>query len=349
LNKYSERKALSFDDIDLIPQYSEIESRSKIDTTMKLTTKSKVEYSFKLPIISSPMKSVTESEMCIRMHQNGGLGILHRFCSIEEQVEMVKLFFKECPNGIIGAAIGVNGDYLERARTLVASGVQIICVDIAHGHSSLMKNALSELVKMLPPEIHIMAGNVATGFAYFELIKWGADSVKVGISSGAACSTAIKTGHGLPTLQSILDAHATTTVEGQIIADGGIRKPGDLIKSYAAGADFCILGSMLAGTKASPGKIIHQEDGRWVKEYFGSASEKSQKLAGKTKIYEEGVASVVPYTGKIENTIESIYNGIVSGCSYSGVDKLSNLKYKACYQEITTAGYLQAVPHVKLK
>lgn len=346
---YSEKKALSFDDIDLLPQYSEVSSRSQVNTQMTLKTKSDINYTFKLPIISSPMKSVTEAEMCIRMDKNGGLGILHRFCSIEEQVFMVKTFFNEIPDGIIGAAIGANGDYLERAKQLVDAGVKIICVDIAHGHSAIMKLALEELNKILPTDVHIMAGNVATGIGFIDLEEWGADSVRVGISSGAACSTAIKTGHGLPTLQSIIYANQARRGRNvQIIADGGMKKPGDLVKAFAAGADFCILGSLLAGTKASPGKIIKQEDGKWMKEYFGSASEKSQVLAGKTKVYEEGVSALVPYTGKLENTLESLYNGIVSGCSYSGVKDLLSLRHQAIYQEITTAGYLQAIPHVKL-
>ena len=347
--KIDKNYAIAFDDVDLIPRYSEVESRTKVDTTMSLKNKDGSEYIFKLPVISSPMQSVTESEMAFRIFLQGGLGLLHRFCSIEQQAGFVEI----CdPYIIIGAAIGANGDYIERARALVDAGVSIICVDIAHGHSSIMKKALNELVKVLPPNVHLMAGNVATGEAFRDLANWGADSVRVGISSGAACSTAINTGHGLPTLQSIIDCEHERILDPKlrsvaIIADGGIKKPGDLVKAYAAGADFCMLGSLLAGTKASPGNIVKTDDGRWMKEYFGSASYKAQKLAGKTKIHEEGVSALVPYTGKLENIIESIVNGVTSGCSYSGVNKLSDLKHHAMFRMITHAGFLQAIPHAK--
>lgn len=350
--------ALAFDDIDLIPQYSDVESRTNVDLSMSLFTKSGKKLSFSLPIISSPMQSVTEEQMAFRMWVNGGLGILHRFCTIERQSEMVHKVFDLAKTDteknywpedvIIGASIGVNGDFIERAKQLISDGVQIICVDIAHGHHKTMKVALSALRKELGDSIHIMAGNVAIKEAFRSLSDWGADSVRVGISSGAACSTAINTGHGLPTLQSVIDC-ADEDCDAAIIADGGIKKPGDLVKAFAAGADFCMLGSMLAGTKASPGNIVKLEDGKYMKEYFGSASTKAQQLAGKTKIHEEGVSALVPYSGKIENILESMSNGLRSGCSYTGVHYLKDLQIKAKARIITHAGYMQAVPHVKFR
>ncbi len=355
--------ALSFDDIILEPQYSEIKSRSDVDLRMCLLSHDKkTKYFFNLPIISSPMDTVTEEEMVFQMWKNGGLGIIHRYCTIDEQVEMVldsyRKYQENTPTEIhqgfvVGASIGVTGDYLERAKELIDSGVQILCIDIAHGHHLLMKNAIKELEKIIPPHIHIMAGNVATFNGFKDLCEWGADSIRVGISSGAACSTAINTGHGLPTLQSIIECErykfmSNNHFDVAIIADGGIKRPGDIVKAIAAGADFCILGSMLAGTKCSPGDIINTE-GKWMKNYRGSASFEAQKARGQKTPRVEGVSALVPYKGKIENVLSLIKDGLNSGCSYSGVDKLADLKYKAICRKVTISGFHQGIPHILSK
>lgn len=351
-------EALSFDDVILLPQYSDIKSRKDVDLTMKLWSQDgKTQYSFSLPVISSPMDTVTGPEMAYFMWKNGGLGILHRYCSIEEQVEMVNQAYKKFNeevvfsnrNLIIGAAIGANGDYLERANALISAGVQIICIDVAHGDSKHMRTALAYLQKIVPGYIHIMAGNVATPDGFERLASWGANSVRAGVSSGAACSTAIATGHGLPTLATIDLLHRSKLDKCfdkcAIIADGGIRSPGDLVKSFAFGADFCILGSMLAGAKCAPGEIINQ-NGKWMKNYRGSASYAAQKARGQDKPRVEGVSALVPYKGKIENILDSIKDGLQSGCSYSGVNKLSELNQIALYAKITNAGYNQSIPHI---
>lgn len=354
--KINEQEALAFNDIILLPQYSEIESRSSINLESSLYTKSGKQFVFGLPLISSPMDTVTGPEMCYWMWQNGGLGILHRFCSIEEQVAMVKeakqLEIRErgaagsVSLAIIGAAIGANGDFLERARALVEVGVKVLCIDIAHGHSLVMKKALEVLVKEMPDFVHLMAGNIATREALNDLLLWGADSVRVGIGSGAACSTSMQTGHGLSLLQSLLNVcEGGIPSRCTIIADGGIKKGGDATKAFAAGANFCMLGSLLAGTKASPGQIVNQ-DGRYMKNYRGSASSSAQKDAGKTKIYEEGVSTLVPYTGKIENILERLENGIRSGLSYSGAKDLETFRNKVIAQRITNESYAQATPHI---
>lgn len=230
-------EALAFNDVILLPRYSEIESRSKIDLTSILKTPNNKEFKFSLPLISSPMDTVTGPEMCYRMWQNGGLGILHRFCTIEEQVKMVHavrtIEVKEraaagsVSFSVIGAAIGANGDYLDRCRALIEAGISIICIDIAHGHTAVMKDALREVRKLVGNDVHIMAGNIVTPQAAIDLTEWGADSLRVGIGSGAACSTSIQTGHGLPLLQALLDITAELeyhNVNVTLIADGGIKK-----------------------------------------------------------------------------------------------------------------------------
>jgi len=354
-----ENEALAFNDIILIPRYSEIESRSKINLTSILRTPSGRQFKFYLPLISSPMDTVTGPEMCYRMWKNGGLGILHRFCTIEDQVKMVHaaraIEIKErgatdnISFSIIGAAIGANGDYLERCRALIDAGISIICIDIAHGHTAVMKEAITQVRKLVGNDVHIMAGNIVTTQAAIDLGNWGADSIRVGIGSGAACSTSIQTGHGLPLLQALLNITFQLKQIGSsttLIADGGIKKGGDAVKALAAGAEFCMLGSLLAGSKASPGEVVELEDGRRMKSYRGSASTSAQKDAGKTKIYEEGVATLVKYTGDIENTLEKLENGIRSGCSYSGAYNIKELQRNSIAQKITNEAYIQATPHI---
>lgn len=241
-----ENLGLSFDDVAMIPQYSCVESRSDVDLTMKLyTSDPEVVYSFDLPVISSPMSTVTEDEMAFRMYINGGLGIIHRFNTIEEQVALVESAHKKYEkfyydigaplqnfsnsDFICGAAIGATGDYIERCQALIQAGVKIICVDIAHGNHLIMKEALTELKKIIPKHIHIMASSVAdaNGFMNFEI--WGAHSARIGISSGGNCSTFLATGHGLPTFQSLIDCRKFRfNPKFGLIADGGMRYPGDI-------------------------------------------------------------------------------------------------------------------------
>ena len=187
---------LSFDDVLMVPHYSDVESRKALSTTNNLGN-----IKFGLPIISSPMDTVTELKMAYAMHTNGGLGIIHRYNSIEEQAKIVK--DTQVPDAIVGAAIGVTGDYQERARELVNSGANVLCVDVAHGHHSMMRDALKHLKEEYGGDVHIMAGNVATGQASLDLSSWGADSIRVGIGGGSICSTRLVSGHGVPTLQSI--------------------------------------------------------------------------------------------------------------------------------------------------
>lgn len=368
--KILEYQALSFDDVTLIPQYSEVQSRSEVDLTMKLYTDDPtVTYSFPLPIISSPMSTVTEDEMAFRMFINGGLGIIHRFNTIEEQVGLVHSAFRkfyeyeesiaesdyrnqlgEVGMPIFGAAIGATGDYIERCLALIQAGVKIICIDIAHGNHFIMIQAINSLKKIIPNHIHIMASSVAEGQGIVNFYNWGANSGRIGISSGGNCSTFLATGHGLPTLQSIIHCREDLPMEKfGFIADGGMKYPGDIVKSFAAGATMCMLGSMLAGTKATPGNVIKGEDGRWVKEHRGSASEANQKLRGIKNPKVEGISALVPYKGKVENVLKYIEDGLRSGCSYSGVNKLEELHDNAVFQKITPSGFIQGTPHVMNK
>jgi len=333
--------ALCFDDVLLVPLYSEIDSRKEIKIASSLNENLK----FRLPIISSPMDTVTESQMAFAMELAGGFGIIHRYNSIKDQCELVREF-KGYGGTFACAAIGVAGDYITRAMSLVESGTSLLCLDIAHGHHSLMRHALMTLKRTFGTSVHIMAGNIATAEAFEDLAMWGADSIRVGIGGGSICSTRIKTGHGVPTLQSILDCKMISKKLGvRLIADGGIKSSGDAVKSLAAGADFVMMGSMLAGTNEAPGEEIFIKGGKF-KTYRGMASVDAQiKWRGHTASV-EGVTSNIPYKGQVKNIISDIEGGITSGFSYSGAMNLSELQDKAKFITQTSSGAAESSTHI---
>jgi IMP dehydrogenase len=338
------KRALCFDDVLLVPQKSEIMSRKDISLSTRLD-KDKV---FRLPVISSPMDTVTESEMAISMNWSGGLGIIHRYNTIEEQASLVRQCFgdkRSDGDEIIGAAIGVTGDYIDRAAALIKSGARVICIDVAHGHHSLMRHCLKTLRNTFGTSVHIMAGNVATLEATNDLADWGADSVRVGIGGGSICSTRIQTGHGIPTFQSIVDCSKTDR-DVSIIADGGIRNSGDIVKALAAGADFVMLGSLLAGTDESPGDVIYH-NGERCKQYRGMASIEAQiQWRGHTASV-EGVSSQVPWKGSLGRVLESLETGIRSGFSYTGASSIIELHSSAKFITQTSAGAVESNTHIK--
>ena len=229
------RQSVSFDDVLLQPQFSDIFSRKDINLSSSLQENMHLS----LPIISAPMDTVTETDMAISMAGLGGLGIIHRYCTINEQCKMI---FEAAQKGerLCGAAIGITGDFVERSIEAVASGASVLCVDVAHGHHILVRRALRVLRNTFGYGIHLMAGNISTLEAFNDLSDWGADSIRIGIGGGSICSTRIQTGHGMPTLQSVMDC-AQSDRDAALIADGGIRTSGDIVKALAAGADFVMV------------------------------------------------------------------------------------------------------------
>tara|TARA_A100001515_G_scaffold8481_1_gene7127 strand:+ start:2457 stop:3479 length:1023 start_codon:yes stop_codon:yes gene_type:complete len=329
---------VSFDDVLLTPQFSEIVSRSDVNTSRKLRAVPE----FRIPIISAPMDTVTESTMAEAMNRAGGLGIIHRYNSISEQTNLA-----ENNLGVVGAAIGATGDFVERAGALIDAGVNVLCIDIAHGHHVLMRHALTVLRKTFGDNIHIMAGNVATRQAFDDLADWGADSIKVGIGGGSICSTRIQTGHGMPTLASVIDCSKSDR-DVALIADGGIKNPGDIVKALAAGADFVMLGSMLSGTKESPGNVIQGSDGKSYKSYRGMASKEAQyDWRGHTASL-EGVSSRVPYKGSVSNILSEVMVNVRSGMSYSGASDIAELQKKASFTRQSSSGFRESKPHILL-
>jgi IMP dehydrogenase len=335
-------EVLTYDDVLLVPQYSDIKSRSEVSVASTLrgngpTTK------LHLPIIASPMDTISEEEMGVAMWQAGGLAVVHRYNTITEQASIL--------DGIIvnagcnaAAAIGTSGDYLERASALYETGVRILCVDVAHGHHLLMKTALSELRATFGDKVHIMAGNIATLEGYNDLVDWGADSVRCNIGGGSICSTRIQTGHGVPGLHTIIDC-ARSDRDAPIIADGGIRNSGDIVKALAAGADFVMLGSLLSGTDETPGDVINSREGKF-KSYRGMASKDAQiEWRGRTASL-EGVATTVACKGPVDDVLEELERGIRSGLSYSGSRTIKSLQAKARFVRQTSSGQAESGTHI---
>ena len=334
------KETICFDDVLLTPQYSEIESRSSISVN---STMNGVTYTS--PLISSPMDTVTETSMLVSMTKLGGLGVVHRYNTVRQQAKLVHMAHSQGAQNV-GAAIGVSGDYLERAKAAVMAGANVLCIDIAHGHHSMMKNALKNVRSLFDDSITVIAGNVATLEAFNDLADWGAHGVRVGVGGGSICSTRIKTGHGVPTLQSVMDC-AVSDRDAVLIADGGIKTSGDVAKAIAAGADFVMLGSLLAGTDETPGdKVWSPEMGTWVYPYRGMASVEAQiDWRGHTASV-EGVASSVPAKGPVQGVVEDLLRGLRSGMSYSGSRNITEFQARATFIKQSGSSQIESSTHI---
>ena len=338
------REALTYDDVLLVPQYSDIESRKEVNIGNWLDSERSLW--FDLPLIASPMDTVCEDKMAIAIGKMGGLGIIHRYNTIEKQCEIAQAVSQEIYNHKFGCAIGITGDYLERAEALVEGGVKILCLDVAHGDHILMKNALITLREKLGNGPHLMAGNVATLEGVERLADWGANSIRVGIGGGSICSTRIQTGHGVPSLDSVMEC-ARTFKDVTIIADGGIKNSGDIVKALAVGGDFAMLGSVLAGSSETPGEVyVSARHGDATKVYRGMASKDAQMdWRGKTSSL-EGISTTIHYKGQTSDIINQLENGIRSGFSYSGARNIRELWHKAKFIKQTAAGTRESDTHI---
>jgi IMP dehydrogenase len=258
---------------------------------------------------------------------------------------MAETIFENIPAEKVGFAIGVSGDYLERAKALVSLGARILCVDVAHGDHILMRHALTHLRAELGNGPHLMAGNVATLEGFDHLARWGANSIRVGIGGGSICSTRIQTGHGVPSLASVLDCRGTE-YNVAIIADGGIKNSGDITKALAAGADFGMVGSLLAGTEETPGETFIGKDLQPRKSYRGMASKDAQMdWRGKASSL-EGISTSVPFKGSARDILEQLDNGIRSGLSYSGARTINEFWSKAKFVRQSAAAAHESSTHI---
>lgn len=331
-------RGLTFDDVLIVPAKSDVRSRRDPQLTSQLTKNFQIE----TPIISANMDTITESDMAIAMNKMGGIGIIHRFMNIEQQIDEVKKVAKSGAK-IISASIGVGDDFKQRTKSLIDAGVNILTIDIAHGHSVQMMETMKWL-KDTYPKVDLIAGNLATPEAARDLIEAGADAIKVGIGPGSMCTTRIITGCGIPQLTAIaLCAEVASDYKVPVIADGGMRTSGDLVKAFAAGASSIMLGSMLSGTIETPGEI---KNGR--KQYRGMAS-KAAQVSWRGGVPEgmapEGESTMVNVKGHVKDVILEITGGIRSGMSYVNATSISEIKEKARFIEMSSNGVSESRAH----
>lgn len=329
--------SFTFDDVLLVPSYNHYESRRLVETASKDKTG---KLDLKLPVLSSNMDTITESDMANFMGERGGAGVLHRFCSVEANVEM----FKKCDHTTF-VSVGCADRDLERVAALKDAGASYFCVDVAHAHARYVGRSLKKIREIIGESSCLMAGNVATYAGADFLASCGADILKVGIGGGSVCTTRIKTGFGVPTLSSVLSC---SRVDRSLVADGGIRAPGDVVKALAFGADYVMIGGILAGTQPTPGEVKTDEAGNRYKEYRGMASREAQEdfmgVMGDWKTA-EGVATRVPYREDHEGIIADIVGGLRSGLTYGGAENIRELQRKRDYVLVTPAGRNESLPH----
>ncbi len=340
-------EALTFDDVLLVPNYSEV-IPTEVDTSTLATLKIKLQ----IPIMSSAMDTVSEAKMAIALGQIGGLSVIHKNFNIQEQSAAVAEVKK------IGlpaaAAIGATGDFLDRAAALIKAGVNVLVVDTAHGHSKRVLDAVKQ-IKKLYPKIEIIAGNIATAEGAKALIKAGADAVKVGIGPGSICTTRMVSGCGVPQITAIMDVVAACKkTKTPVIADGGIKYSGDVTKAIAAGASCVMIGSLFAGTDEAPGEVF-EDHGKKYKSYRGMGSLGAMNQGSKDrygqekvvggKLVPEGVEARVAYKGSVAPIVDQLIGGLRSGMGYSGAKNILELHKKAKFVRITNAGLRESHVH----
>ena len=360
--EYLNQTGLSYDDVLLVPQYSELESRQDADPTIQLLPG----ICLRVPVISANTDTVTESEMGIAMARSGGLGIIHRFMSIEDEVAAVEAVKQYTSQGgdsttddqgrlAVGAAIGVNDDVIERTTALVNAGADVIDIDIAHGHS---RHALAAVrtIKGLGSNVLVIAGNVATAAGAEDLINAGADAIKVGIGPGSVCKTRLVTGCGVPQLTALREAYK---VAGErhipVIADGGIKHSGDIVKALAAGASAVMVAYLLQGTEESASILFYNnyqphkrsrgvatvgaKNARLIERGIGIGRNASHYVA-------EGNESVVPFQGPVSMVLGQLLGGIQSGMSYCGARTIEELREKSVFMMVTGLSQQESNPRV---
>ena len=398
---------LTYDDVNIIPKYSELESRDQV----KLNTRFTKNTELTIPIVASPMDTVTELDMAKEMLDWGGVGVIHRFQSIKNQTYMMKSlhyewdrYFDPLPGITDGtertiekewqewwdssvrhwnspptksdwkdlkerfywadslirdekiwskrplcAAIGVTGDYFERAQELVKNGCNVLLIDIAHGHHVLLKKVIKELKNEFGENVEVIGGSIATKKAAQDLCEWGVDGIRVGIGNGSLCETRIRTGVGLPQISVLSDVCSVAdNYSVPCIADGGVRYVGDVAKGLGAGADSVMLGSIIAGTKETPGdthKVGEWPNEKLYKKYRGSASLDSKADRGESDNV-EGNSKIIPYKGKVKRIISDIRDGLSSAFSYVGASNVLDFQSKCEFVQVTQAGVIEAKPHL---
>lgn len=353
--------ALTFDDVLLVPAYSEVLPR-EVSTKARFTRN----ISLNIPIVSAAMDTVSEKAMAIMLARKGGISVVHKNMSIEAQARQIREVKEYPAEGDkipcldaegrlrVAAGVGITTDVLDRVTALVEAGVDAIVLDSAHGDSHGVVEALRK-IKAVYPELDTVVGNIATAEAAVRLIEAGADSLKVGIGPGSICTTRIIAGVGVPQISAIYDVAKAAEGSGvPVIADGGLRYSGDIVKALAAGGDSVMIGSMFAGTDEAPGEIF-EENGLKFKSYRGMGSVDAMKAGSRDRYFQdgedstkklvpEGVVARVPYKGSVGDIIYQLVGGIRSGMGYCGAADIDAL-HSARFVRITANGLVENHPH----
>jgi len=343
------KEALTFDDVTLVPKYSEI-LPSEVDTSIKLTNNLKL----RIPLLSSAMDTVTESKMAIAIAKAGGLGVIHRNLDIKTQIsEIKKVKIKKL---LVGAAVGAGPSEFKRADAILKENIDMIVVDTAHGHTKKVSEIIKFIKKRKNKKTALCAGNIATPEAAKFLLKLGVDIIKVGIGPGSICTTRLVAGIGVPQLSAILTVrNGVKNKNVKIISDGGIKYSGDLAKAFAAGADAVMVGSLFAGTDETPGKLIRR-GGKLFKSFRGMGSVGAMNKGSADRYFQskqkdiskyvpEGVEGFDKYKGKVEKIIFKLIGGLKSSMGYLGSKQIKYLRNKPQFVKITKAGFYESMVH----
>ncbi|MFC6275709.1 IMP dehydrogenase [Levilactobacillus tangyuanensis] len=358
------KEGFTFDDVLLIPAESHV-LPNEVDLSVQLAPNLKLN----VPFLSASMDTVTETKMATAMAHNGGLGVIHKNMSAADQAKMVaevkaiendaKKFPVAAVDAnnhlLVAAAVGVTSDTFDRAQALLDAGADAIIIDTAHGHSAGVLRKVAEIRDHFPAAT-LIAGNVATGEGTRALFEAGVDVVKVGIGPGSICTTRVVAGVGVPQLTAIYDAAAVARDFGKpIIADGGMKYSGDIVKAIAAGGNAVMFGSMFSGTDEAPGDVI-EDGGKKYKTYrgMGSLASMSHGSADRyfqggvneaNKLVPEGIEARVEYKGSVNDIIFQMVGGLRSGMGYTGSATIQDLINDAQFVRISNAGLIESHPH----
>ena len=343
------KEALTFDDVTLAPKYSEI-LPSEVDTSIILTKFLRL----KIPLLSSAMDTITESKMAIAIAKAGGLGVIHRNLDVKKQIQEIRKVKKF--KLLVGAAVGAGPNEFKRAEAILKENIDMIVVDTAHGHTKKVAEIIKFIKKKKSKTTALCAGNIATAEAAKYLYKLGVDIIKVGIGPGSICTTRLVAGIGVPQLSAILNVRSgVKNKKIKIISDGGIKYSGDLAKAFAAGADAVMVGSLLAGTEETPGKLI-KKNGKLFKSFRGMGSVGAMNKGSADRYFQskqkdiskyvpEGVEGLVKYKGKVSNVVFKLVGGLKSSMGYLGSKQIKYLREKPQFVKITKAGFYESMVH----
>jgi IMP dehydrogenase len=332
---------LSYDDVLLIPRYSEIESRSSVDLSVKISPT----LTLKIPLVSTKMDTVTGVDMAIAMGKLGGMGILPRFETIVTQADKVAKVNKA--HVVAAAAVGVKDGYLERAEALVKAGATVLDIDVAHGHMRKTIEATSALKNKFGKKITLFSGITSTYECAEDLYKAGADCLLVGVGAGSTCITRVVTGFGVPSITSLMETARSARKHGKtFMSDAGVKNSGDVVKTLATGASGAVCGNLFAGCDEAPGDLVIIK-GKKYKRYNGSASlgEKKKQVVidplDKNPSYTkqiEGIEGLIECKGPVQDLIENLLAGVRSGLSYAGARNIPELWKKAEFIQVSDLG-----------